>query len=434
MKLLIVGIIILMIIALAQIMKVYEYSSRLRNKNEAEVTEDESKFNAGMMIVFLVVFMISSVWLILNFSSTVVGPSGSEHGIQIDTLYNWNWGVLLFVFFLTQPILFIFAAKYRARPGVKATFFSHSTKLELIWTVIPAVVLAGIIIFGLTIWNDITSTKEDTEKIELYAYQFGWFARYSGEDNELGKANFKVLDPASNPLGVMTKEIIEAKQATWDDEIAKLEAKLVDTDLMNEADVAKMTAKVERLKRQQIRLAPLLEAQTPEEDAQALNDIILNDTLMLMKGKDYEFKFRSRDVIHSAFFPHFRAQMNCVPGMVTQFTFKPILTTEEMRENPEIKTQYKNLNRKRVERGEDEVPFDYVLLCNKICGASHFNMQLKIVVTDSEKEYKAFKERKAATKSVAALFGANEETEATENTEIDNDSTAVVTPEVLVNN
>jgi cytochrome c oxidase subunit 2 len=35
----------------------------------------------------------------------------------------------------------------------------------------------------------------------------------------------------------------------------------------------------------------------------------------------------------------------------------------------------------------DPYTFDYLLLCNKICGASHYNMQMKIVV-DTPEEYK----------------------------------------------
>jgi cytochrome c oxidase subunit 2 len=66
--------------------------------------------------------------------------------------------------------------------------------------------------------------------------------------------------------------------------------------------------------------------------------------------------------------PHFRAQMNCVPGMTTRFHFVPTITTAEMKE----KTKNEN--------------FDYLLLCNKICGASHYNMQIKIVV-DTPEEY-----------------------------------------------
>jgi len=34
----------------------------------------------------------------------------------------------------------------------------------------------------------------------------------------------------------------------------------------------------------------------------------------------------------------------------------------------------------------DPYEFDFLLLCNKICGASHYNMQMKIIV-ETEKEF-----------------------------------------------
>jgi cytochrome c oxidase subunit 2 len=91
---------------------------------------------------------------------------------------------------------------------------------------------------------------------------------------------------------------------------------------------------------------------------------------VLVKGKEYVFNFRARDVIHSAYMPHFRAQINVVPGMATRFAFTPIKTTEEARK----------------ENGDKE--FEYYLYCNKICGAAHYNMKIKVTVVGSEKEYK----------------------------------------------
>ena len=59
--------------------------------------------------------------------------------------------------------------------------------------------------------------------------------------------------------------------------------------------------------------------------------------------------------------------MNCVPGMTTQFAFTPTQTTQEMKQ----------------QEGED---FEYILLCNKICGSAHYNMQMKFIV-ETQEEY-----------------------------------------------
>jgi len=106
--------------------------------------------------------------------------------------------------------------------------------------------------------------------------------------------------------------------------------------------------------------------------------------LVLPKGRKVHFKFRSQDVLHSAYMPHFRAQMNCVPGMVTEFGFTPKYTTEEMRLNPEVMDKTNAINKIRKAKGEDPYEFDYLLLCNKICGQAHFNMQMKITVLEQD--------------------------------------------------
>src|SRR5690606_34900821 len=87
-------------------------------------------------------------------------------------------------------------------------------------------------------------------------------------------------------------------------------------------------------------------------------------------------------------------QMYCVPGMVTQFSFISAMTTLDMRETHEMINKVAHINKirgkksaKLVQNGEealDSYEFDYLLLCNKICGASHYNMQMKIVVETPE--------------------------------------------------
>lgn len=417
MKFLIVLVIVLVIVALAQLMKVYELSSKLRNKDEADVTLGETKFNAGMLLVFYLTLMISSTWMFFHYGPRPgLGVSASEHGNDIDFLYDANWIILLTVFYLTQTLLFVFAIKYQKKKGRKAVFFAHSTKLELVWTIIPAVTLAGIIIGGLLVWNKITTPVENAEVIEIYAQQFGWNARYAGEDNTLGNSDFKVIE-TNNPLGVVTSALIDTKENFWKEEIEKIEKQIREEgELTPDDKLEEMLEKVERLKRQIIRLEPLRRVQTPETDLAANDDVIVKE-LYLVKGKDYEFKFRSRDVIHSALFPHFRAQMNCVPGMETRFTFKPTISTAEMRKMPEVIAQYEKTNEKRVAQGKEEVEFNYVLLCNKICGSSHYNMQMNIVVVDTQEEFDTWYAEQKKSKTFPILAGLEEPAKEEDNTE-----------------
>jgi len=209
-------------------------------------------------------------------------------------------------------------------------------------------------------------------------------------------------------LGVVTSGLIDTKEELWKEEIEKIKKEIEENgDLTPDDKLAEMTEKVERLERQLIRLAPLRRAQTPETDKAANDDVIVKE-LYLVKGQDYEFKFRSRDVIHSALFPHFRAQMNCVPGMETRFSFKPTISTAEMRKMPEVIEQYEKTNEQRVLDGKEEVEFNYVLLCNKICGSSHYNMQMNIIVVDTQEEFDVWYAEQKKSKSFPVLVGLEE--------------------------
>ncbi|MBT7425652.1 MAG: cytochrome c oxidase subunit II, partial [Flavobacterium sp.] len=245
-----------------------------------------------------------------------------------DLLFDISFWMIGIVQFIMQFIIFFFTYKYRGKKTKKAKFYADNHMLEMIWTVIPGVVIIVLIGFGIFQWTEVMNIdeSEDPIVIEVYAKQFAWQARYAGADNTLGLGNVNFIDETNNPIGVDMSH-----PASLDDK-------------------------------------PVTELHLP-------------------KGKKVLFKFRSQDVLHSAYMPHFRAQMNCVPGMVTQFAFTPKYTTEEMREQSEVMDKVRGINKIRSEKGEDLYEFDYVLLCNKICGASHYSMQMKIVV-EEEEDYK----------------------------------------------
>ena len=299
------------------------------NLKSAIATEKDNNTQGILFALFGILFyglMIFSFW---KYSVILLPESASLEGEQYDTLYLITMLLILVVQAITQFLLFYFAFKYRGIKGRKALFYADSHKLETIWTVVPAIVLAGLVLYGLTVWNDVmdSSDAENPLIIEVYAKQFQWEARYAGNDNELGLANVRNIQ-GINTMGV------------------------------------DMT------------------------DKNALDDVPTRE-LHLPKGRKVIFKFRSQDVLHSAYMPHFRAQMNCVPGMVTEFAFTPSMTTEEMRVNEKTIAKVDGINKIRAEKGEDPYEFDYLLLCNKICGSSHYNMQMKIIV-EEEAQFNAW--------------------------------------------
>ncbi|MBX3164589.1 MAG: cytochrome c oxidase subunit II [Bacteroidetes bacterium] len=333
--------IVLLIIAGHQLLKIIELSRSLKKTKEWQVSDSDNDFMGKTMLVFMVFFFAFFFWQVNRWIDRSLPPAASEQGVKIDALWDANMYLITFVFLVTNFVLFFFAYKYRGNSKREAVYYPHNNKLEMLWTVVPAVALAFIIIFGLKYWNEIMTPAEEADRvtIELYAKQFDWTARYAGKDGKLGETDFRQIS-GSNSVG------------------------------MDTSDVA------------------------------GFDDILVKNEFHIPVGREIEFHMRSRDVIHSAYMPHFRAQMNCVPGMVTFFKFKPTKTTAEMRKDPYVIQLMEGINKQREKEGKEPVEFDYVLLCNKICGASHYNMQMNIVV-DTEAGYKTWLAKQKVVKKVA---------------------------------
>ena len=212
MQLLILLVVIVGIVALGQLAKVYELSSRLSGRREEEITHADTRLNANLWLVFMVGFFASVIYLYIAYGD-YAPPPASEHGVQLDWLMSFNIWIITFVFFLVNLLLFGFAWKYAYDKNRKATFFPHDNRLELIWTVIPSIVLAVIIIYGLQTWDVMTGdASPDALRVEVYSKQFDWTVRYTGNDGEFGQSNYNLITPM-NPLGIITSEGVEDAMA-----------------------------------------------------------------------------------------------------------------------------------------------------------------------------------------------------------------------------
>jgi cytochrome c oxidase subunit 2 len=319
------------------------------------------------------------IYLMLEYGWTGRGEAASVEGKETDWLLNLNFIIVIAMFFFTNALLFYFSYKYVRKPGVKAFYYPHNNKLEMFWTVVPACILAVVIILGLKSWNEITSVSgNDAKVVELYSKQFEWTARYAGKNNRLGKFDYK-LTSDNNELGLVTKNTIDTaifhmlKGVTG---IESIQAKLNNPSIILSDSIQNVLEKELSSKERLIRLLyQMKENHDSKSDNDAWDDFIQKDTLYLCVNQLYEFKFRAKDVLHSAYFPHFRAQMNTVPGLTTRFKFTPDITTKDMK----IKKKDEN--------------FNYILMCNKICGGAHYNMKM-IVVVLSKAEYVAWENKK----------------------------------------
>lgn len=358
--------IVLACLAVWQMLRVFEGTSKLKGEDSFVPTDGENKYQGKMMFVFMLGYFAFFAWLYVKYTPLLLPESASEHGVVLDQLLNFNFLIITVVYVITHVFLFYFAMKYTYSADRKAMFFTHSNKLELLWTTVPAVFLAVIIVYGLSAWLDITDeAPAGSIKVELYPKQFDWTARYAGADSTLGSSNYNMIS-GTNPLGVITKGSLSAMKAELKDDIAYLNETLESSPKggVKEDELTESIAKRERQLERVTSFDGLGEASLVAGD----DDILVKNEFYLPVNKSVDFTFRSRDVIHSAYMPHFRAQMNCVPGMTTSFNFVTTKTTAEMREIT----------------GDDE--FDYYLLCNKICGAAHYNMKMVIKVV-SEEEY-----------------------------------------------
>jgi cytochrome c oxidase subunit II len=261
-----------------QIAKASEYVGVL--KGEKKNFEQNNKVNGFLMIAFLVLGPIGVYWCNELYRGKLLGESASVHGEEIDSMLYITIAITGVVFVITQVLLFWFAFKYQYSEKRKAYFFPHSNKLEVIWTVIPAIFLTVLVGFGLFYWYRITGeAPADSNQIEVTGKQFGWIFRYPGKDHVFGKKYYQnINDGANNQLGLI-----------WDDPYS--------------------------------------------------HDDIVTGEMYIEVNKAVKMIINSRDVIHDFGLVYFRQKMDAVPGTPTTMWFIPKFTTAEMRKklgNPQF--------------------------------------------------------------------------------------------------
>ena len=272
------GYFILAILALAfiltfQIAKASEYVSVL--KGEEKSFKQNNRINAFLMIAFLVLGLAGAWWCNeLFYNKTLLAqPAASVHGEKIDFMLIITIAVTGVVFLLTQILLFWFAYKYQFSERRTVYYFPHNNKLELIWTVVPAIFLTLLVGLGLFYWFKITGdAPKDAQIVEITGKQFNWMMRYPGKDNILGRKNYRLTDASNgNALGV-----------DWEDG--------------------------------------------------ASHDDIEATEMHLVVGKPVQLVINAQDVIHDVGLVHFRLKMDAVPGIPTTLWFTPLYTTAQMKE------------------------------------------------------------------------------------------------------
>ncbi|MBW8685887.1 cytochrome c oxidase subunit II [Chitinophaga rhizophila] len=270
-------VVVLIFVVIFQIAKASEYVSIL--KGEKKARQQSNRVNGFLLIIFLVLGLIGVYYCHNALKGKIFFESASVQGEGIDNMIVWTLAITGIVFIVTQILLFWFSFKYQEKEGQQAFYFPHNNKLELIWTVIPAIALTILVAIGLRHWFRLTSeAPKDAAVVEITGKQFNWLIRYPGKDGQLGRKFFKNINDANNPVG-----------QDWDDQLNK--------------------------------------------------DDYMATEMHLVVGKPVKLIINARDVIHDVGLAHFRLKMDAVPGIPTTLWFTPKYTTAEMKEktgNPDF--------------------------------------------------------------------------------------------------
>ncbi|HRG81727.1 MAG TPA: cytochrome c oxidase subunit II [Chitinophagaceae bacterium] len=269
----IVAILVLGFLITFQIAKASEYVAVLRGEERSR--KQSNKINAFMLLMFLIIGLIGVYYCNEKLKGKILGAPASDHGVLVDRMLYITLALTFVVFIITQVALFWFSFKYQESDNRKAFYYPHNNKLELIWTVIPAITLTVLVGFGIFYWFKITGkAPKGAMEVEVIGSQFKWEYRYPGKDGVFGKKYFKKTDEAKgNPLGQI-----------WEDPA-------------NHDDI-----------------------------------YIAGEDLHLVVNKPVKMIIGAKDVIHDVGLAHFRMKMDAVPGIPTTMWFTPTKTTKQMKE------------------------------------------------------------------------------------------------------
>ena len=198
-------------------------------------------------------------------------PLASAEAASTDSMMNVFLAAIGIVFVGVHIVLAMFLIRFASDGKGKAVYWHEDRKLELTWTIIPAVILISFTIYGGISWfnqkiNPAIAAEGEPFKISITAAQFAWYAQYPGPDGILGRTHSQFVNNQNNPVGI-----------------------------------------------------------DPDDPAGADDIVVVND-IWVPVNQPIHVELRARDVIHSFFVPDFRLKQDAVPGRVTNAHFLPTKT------------------------------------------------------------------------------------------------------------
>jgi cytochrome c oxidase subunit II len=208
------------------------------------------------------IITVASVWMFVSkrwwFPEAI-----SEHGPRVDSQFLLTITVCGIAFAAAQIGIGWAVWKYRESAERQRATYSHgNNRLEVIWTVVTAVVFISLAVMGQRVWASLHLNKAPANAytIEVVAQQFAWNFHYSGKDNVFGRTQTEFIDDTTNPVGL------------------------------------------------------------DENDPNGKDDSVVA-TLVIPANRPVQLLLRSKDVTHSFWVPQLRFKQDLVPGMTIPVHF-----------------------------------------------------------------------------------------------------------------
>lgn len=103
------------------------------------------------------------------------GPNAGK----ADRLWNLVFPIAAAIFFIVEAVLLFAVIKFRHKEGRQAAQFHGNTKVEVLLTAIPALILAGIAVPTVGTIFDLAEPPSDALRVKVAAHQFWWEYQYT---------------------------------------------------------------------------------------------------------------------------------------------------------------------------------------------------------------------------------------------------------------
>jgi cytochrome c oxidase subunit 2 len=222
-----------------------------------------------LIVVWLITF-ISAYFFLAKTWWLPVGASAAAAGI--DHHFSTTYILMGAVFIAAQVALGFLAWKFRERGTAStAAHYSHgNNKLEIIWTLLTAVLFIGLNLASGSIWASerFRPAVSNATQVEVTGMQFAWYFRYPGPDGKFGATKPELIDPSIGGEGAVGLDTTDA----------------------------------------------------------ASKDDVVSGIMYVPVNREVEVILRAHDVIHSFFIPNMRFKQDAVPGLAIHMHFTPIAT------------------------------------------------------------------------------------------------------------